>query len=265
MIKISVIAPVYNVEAYLDKSIGSLLGQTLTDIEVILVNDGSTDNSLKKIQDLSNKDERIKVISQTNAGAAAARNNGLAKAIGKYCYFMDPDDWVEPDMLEKMYNCAESDNAQLVITGFTYEYYVNGKEFSTINKAFNANYGDKVGFRNSAYKLFNNTLIAVPWNKLYLTSFLHKNDLKFPNIKWDDLHFNMEVIRNIDRVKVMDYVGYHFFRTRPGSETTMVFDNDLFSNRREQFTHILSVFSHWHMSDEKFMSAIYYYYACRLV
>ncbi|WP_165444245.1 glycosyltransferase [Lactiplantibacillus mudanjiangensis] len=263
--KISVIAPVYNVFEYLDKSVKSLLAQTLTDIEILLVNDGSTDGSLQKITELAKLDSRIKVLSQPNSGAAAARNNGLSKAKGKYCYFMDPDDWIESDMLEKMYSRAENVNAQLVITGFTNEYYVKGKTFTTTNSAFDVSYLSKLDFRDNAYKLFNNTLIAVPWNKLYLTQFLKENNLKFPKIKWDDLHFNMEVIKNIEKVSVINYVGYHFFRTRPGSETTMVFDDNLFSKRREQFTHILSVFSHWNMLDRDFMSAIYYYYSCRLV
>lgn len=265
MLKISVVVPIYNVAEYLDKSVGSLLSQTLTEIEIILVNDGSTDDSMRKVKELAEKDSRILAVSQANGGAAAARNNGLKRAIGEYCYFMDPDDWIEPDMLETMYKNAKKDSVELLITGFTNEYYMKGKYFSTLNQGFNAKYLTQQKFRDNAYKLFNNTLIAVPWNKLYLTKFLKNNNLQFPNVKWDDLHFNMEVIRTIEKVEVIDYNGYHFFRTRPGSETTTVFDSSLYNKRREQFTHVLSVFQHWNMLEAECMGVIYYYYASRLV
>ncbi|SPX97546.1 Uncharacterised protein [Lactiplantibacillus plantarum subsp. plantarum] len=77
-------------------------------------------------------------------------------------------------------------------------------------------------FRLHAHEYLNNTFLAVPWNKLYKTSYLKNHHLEFPQVKWDDLHFNMEVIRNIERVGVLDIAEYHFFRSRPGSETTKV-------------------------------------------
>jgi glycosyltransferase EpsH len=109
MPKVSIIVPIYNKERYLEKSITSILNQTLIDLEVILVNDGSFDNSLDICNKFSSQDKRIKVIDQKNGGVSVARNTGLAKAKGEYIAFLDPDDWVEQNMYSSMYNnCVET-------------------------------------------------------------------------------------------------------------------------------------------------------------
>lgn len=262
---ISAIVPVYNVEEYLKTSVDSLANQTIKNIEIILVDDGSSDNSGEICDELSEKYEQVKVIHQSNSGASGARNNGIKHASGKYLYFMDPDDWMESDMLESMYNKAESVQAELVITGFTNEYYLNNESFSVKNSADSVDYRNIKDFRANAYKYFNNTYLAVPWNKLYLREYISKHDLKFPDIKWDDLHFNMEVIKDISTVSIMSDTKYHFLRSRPGSETTKVFDNSLFKKRKEQFEHIINVYEHWDMLNSKGIEYIYYYYASRLV
>ena len=114
-LKVSVIIPVYNVEQYLNQCLDSVINQTLKDIEIICVDDGSTDNSFKMLEEYAQKDNRIKVIHQKNKGAAAARNEGLYIAQGKYLSFLDSDDFFEIDMLEQMYNCAEKYNTDIVV------------------------------------------------------------------------------------------------------------------------------------------------------
>jgi len=118
MIKISVIIPVYNVEKYLPSCLDSIINQTLEDIEIICVDDGSTDNSLKILKSYQEKDNRIKIITQENQYAGVARNNGMSVAIGKYFSFLDSDDFFEKTMLEEMYNRAEKDNSDVVVCGF---------------------------------------------------------------------------------------------------------------------------------------------------
>ena len=108
-------------------------------------------------------------------------------------------------------------------------------------------------------------MMAVPWNKLYRTDYIQKKGILFPNIKWDDLHFNMEVIRDIESVAISSSSGYHFFRSRQGSETTIVFDGMLYKKRKEQFEHILDVYEHWNTEDSTIMSVVYGYYSSRLV
>ncbi len=114
MALISVIVPAYNVEDYLSECLDSLINQTFTDIEIICVNDGSVDSTLDIFNDYASRDERINVISQENKGLSGARNTGLKQAKGKYIYFMDSDDYLEGDALEKMYDAAEQNSADIV-------------------------------------------------------------------------------------------------------------------------------------------------------
>lgn len=116
--KISVIVPVYNVEKYLPQCMESIINQTFKGIEIICINDGSTDNSLKILQDYAEKDERIQIINQKNMGLSAARNSGLKIARGKYIFFIDSDDWIEADTLKTLYDTALETDADLTCCHF---------------------------------------------------------------------------------------------------------------------------------------------------
>lgn len=118
MVKVSVIVPVYNEEQYLLKCINSICSQTLKEIEIICVDDGSTDSSLEILQNMARRDSRIQILTQENKFAGAARNAGMAHATGKYLSFLDADDYFEPEMLEKMYDKAEKGNLDVVICRF---------------------------------------------------------------------------------------------------------------------------------------------------
>ena len=136
MVKISVIIPIYNVEEYLGQCLDSVVNQSFKDIEIICVNDGSTDNSLNILNEYENKDSRIRIYSQKNQGAGATRNNALEYASGEYVYFMDADDYLDLNALEELYDIAAEKNADFVIfkinnfyenpnatIDFDYEYY----------------------------------------------------------------------------------------------------------------------------------------------
>ena len=124
---VSVIIPVYNVEKYLNQCLDSVIAQTLTDIEIICVNDSSTDGSLGILEEYEKKDKRIRVVTQPNSGAGAARNRGLSMASGKYLSFLDSDDFFEPDMLELAYQKAEEDSADFVVFNSNQYYTDKGK------------------------------------------------------------------------------------------------------------------------------------------
>ena len=115
MIKISVIIPVYNAEKYLRECLDSVIGQALQDIEIICVDDGSTDSSLSVLQKYAAKDTRLKIVVQANQGAAAARNVGMAVAQGEYLAFLDADDLYCPEALQTAYACATKSNADMVV------------------------------------------------------------------------------------------------------------------------------------------------------
>lgn len=122
-IKISVIVPVFNAEKYLKMCLNSLVSQTLKNIEIICIDDGSTDNSLAILDKFKSKDDRIKIIKQKNYGVSMARNNGISEAQGEYIGFVDADDWVDKDFFEKLYNAAQKYNADIATAG----YYRRGK------------------------------------------------------------------------------------------------------------------------------------------
>ena len=115
MVAVSIIVPVYNTEEYLQKCLDSLTNQTLKNIEIICVNDGSTDNSLKILQDNAIKDDRIKIINQENKKQGAARNAGMQVATGEYIGFVDSDDWVDLDFYEKLYIAAKKHNFDIAL------------------------------------------------------------------------------------------------------------------------------------------------------
>jgi glycosyltransferase involved in cell wall biosynthesis len=126
--KVSIIIPVFNTEKYLEKAILSIVDQTLPDIEIIIINDGSTDNSLQIIGRIAESDERIKFFNQENKGQAVARNVGLGKAIGEYIYFMDSDDYLEPEALSACYEQATGNGLDFVF--FDAEYLIQNNGLS---------------------------------------------------------------------------------------------------------------------------------------
>lgn len=265
MCKISVITPVYKVEDYIRKCIDSILNQTFTDFELFIVDDGSPDSCGRIADQYAEQDERIHVIHKENGGAPSARNAGIAQAKGEFLYFPDSDDWLEPTYLQELYDLAVKTNAQLVTSGYTMEYHENDKNQSYSVSVSEQNYGTQDMVRSHIHHYFDNMMMAVPWNKLYRTDYIKEKSILFPNLKWDDLHFNMEVIKDIERVAISPSAGYHFNRSRQGSETTMVFDGMLYQKRKEQFEHIIQIYKYWKIRDKDILSTIYGYYAARLV
>ncbi len=168
MSKVSIIVPVYNSEKYLDKCLKSLINQTLKDIEIVLVNDGSTDNSVKIIEKYL-KDERIKLFNKENGGQASARNLGLTKAKSDYIIFIDSDDYVNKDMCEKLYKFIKKDNYDIVLADYYIVTNTDKKYVTMLHKE-----SGEVNFHE-----YLQTAVC-PWNKIYKRTFLINNDFKFP-------------------------------------------------------------------------------------
>ncbi len=129
-IKISIIMPVYKVEEYVGKAIESILAQTFTEFEFLIVDDGTPDRSGEICDQYAKKNQRIQVIHKENGGAPSARNTAIDIAQGKYVYFLDSDDWAEPQMLADMYELAEKHQAQLVVCGFYIDTYCGQNHLS---------------------------------------------------------------------------------------------------------------------------------------
>ncbi len=182
---ISIIIPVYNVEKYLRECLDSLLNQTYQDFEVICVDDGSTDESYKILEEYKNKDERFIIIQQDNQGAGPARNRGIEVAKGDYIQFLDADDYFESNMLEKLYSEAKENNADMVVCSAR-KVDENNNIIESGNPLWPINL-DKIEFdkvfspedySEDIFGLF----CVVPWNKLYKRSLILDNGLKFQNL-----------------------------------------------------------------------------------
>lgn len=205
-IKVSVVMPVYNAQDYLFDSLGNVLKQTLKEIEVICVDDGSTDRSAEIIEDYASRDFRLSLIRQKNQYAGAARNAGLAKCRGKYVVFWDADDRFALDALEKLYQKAEADQADMSVCDIrkwddTTDRYVLPSNY--LRKEFMP---DKVPFsaEDIPQYIFNFTT-NIPWNKMYRRSFIQEHQLQFEHRKRaNDVVFVMQALYLAKSITVVD-------------------------------------------------------------
>lgn len=247
---ISVIIPVYKVQDWVGRAIESIQAQTFGDFELLLVDDGSPDESGAICDSYAERDERIRVIHKSNGGAASARNAAMAVAAGEYLFFMDADDWCEPEMLERMYECAESGPFDLVVAGFYIDTYRSDDKFFREKKSLpSKTYASAREFREDAYRLFDRNLLYTPWNKLFRASYLFERDIEFPDVWWDDLPFNLAVLRDIERVSLMEDAFYHFLRARSESENTK-YRAGTFEKREEEDGWMRELYEYWGVRDE---------------
>ncbi len=191
MPKVSVIIPVYNVEKYLRQCLDSVINQTLKDIEIICVDDSSTDNSLKILEEYASKDGRVKVLNQKNSGAGAARNLGMGIAKGVYLSFIDADDFIDPKMYEILYEKIEENSCDIAICNFQYT-DKNGCNFENENLRLEYQRFEKCGefsYETHPFEVLNRFQHA-PWNKLFRADFIKENKIKFHELKRaNDLFF----------------------------------------------------------------------------
>ena len=198
MPKVSVIVPVYNVEKYLEKCLDSLVNQTLEDIEFIIVNDGSTDNSEQIILNYKEKyPNKIVYLKKENGGLSDARNYGMPHAKGDYIAFLDSDDYVELDLYEKLYNRAIQTDADMVECDFYWE-YADGREHDK-----SANYKDESDMYANAR--------VVAWNKLYKKDLVLNSGIKFPKgLRYEDLEFFYKILPELHKIELISEPLIHY-------------------------------------------------------
>nr|QIM10666.1 hypothetical protein PlAlph_5580 [uncultured Alphaproteobacteria bacterium] len=217
MPKISVIVPVYNVESYLREALDSLVGQSLKDIEIICVNDGSTDNSLQILHEYAAKDDRLKIIDKPNAGVSAARNDGMAAATGEYITFADGDDWLKSTAYEEIYKQLGDNRPDMVIFGY-YESVEGDVSEAAWNNILRKDWGNSGIPLDVQILRLGNTV----WNHFYRLDFIRKHGLEFPvgvAIAEDGL-FNIQCFLKKPVIQTLSGAYYFYRRFREGSTLT---------------------------------------------
>lgn len=222
MPEISIIVPVYKVEKYLDRCVKSILAQTFTDFELILVDDGSPDNCPRMCDEWAKKDERIKVIHKENGGAGQSRNVGLENAIGKYIGFVDADDWITKDMYEHLHNLIIGENADVAVCDFTRNYKKLEEDSSNaiIKKL------DSKGMQDFFYRINGEPSYYAIWNRLYKREIL-KNIHFLEGKITEDVMFIYEVTKVAKSMIFSDKKKYMYFENVFGVTKSKLNEKDL--------------------------------------
>ncbi len=223
MIKVSVIIPVYNSEKYLRECLDSIINQTLKEIEIICIDDGSTDNSLDILKSYAAKDRRIIILQQRNLGAGAARNAGLKIAKSKYLSFLDADDFFEKNMLKKAYDKCELDKAQICVFR-SKEFDNKDKKFLLMTWSIRKRFLPRkipfspIDISKHIFQVFN----GWAWDKLYDREFIQQNKLRFQEIRTtNDAYFVFTANVLASRITVLnDILAYHRVNTNTSLSVT---------------------------------------------
>ena len=203
MPKVSIIVPIYNVEMYIEKCLETLVNQTLKDIEIILVNDGSKDGSAEIAKKYLKKyPEKIVYLEKENGGLSDSRNYGLPYAKGEYIAFLDSDDYVEENMYEEMYELAKKEDSDMVQCNFYWEYPDKNKK----------KIGELKQYSNKKEMLVKTRVEA--WNKLIKREILVKNpEIKFPKgLRYEDVEFTYKLIPYVEKVSILNKPFIHYIQ-----------------------------------------------------
>jgi glycosyltransferase involved in cell wall biosynthesis len=232
--KVSIVVPIYNMEDYLDRCLQSLLGQSLREIEIIAVNDGSRDFSLELLQKYARQDSRITIIDKANGGVSAARNDGVLAARGQYIGFVDPDDWAQESMYEQLYHAAAQEDSDIAMCTYVREFETHSKE-----KRFDMR--DKQTYRSDEVqsKMLRRLIgplkeeLASPenldawgtvWSKLYRAELLKDHGLKFMDLDIigsnEDTLFNIHAFYYAKSFVFLNRPLYHYWRSNTESITS---------------------------------------------
>lgn len=251
---ISIIVPIYNSRKYLNNCVSSILNQTFTNLEVILIDDGSNDDSGIICDEFSKRDKRIIVKHIHNGGVSNARNIGLDIAIGKYVAFIDSDDFLGPNYIMELYNNLIDNKSDLSICPVQIvDNQLSGRwevdsvilDFKDLDKAL-------------FLKLNKTYLLYGPCNKLYINEIIQKNNIRFiTNISYgEDLIFNFQYYRYIDKISITNKVCYYYVQANNESLSKKYFHNKFEISKKIHFT-LLSFFQHVNLTDNESYQFLY--------
>ena len=259
--KVSIVVPVYNSSQYLNQCLDSILKQTLYEIEVICVNDGSTDNSLDILQKYARNDQRVIIINQNNFGVSVARNAGLNSVSGEYFMFVDSDDWIALDMCKNMYLIAETEHADCVMCDYVKEFanhsivchiFEQKKIVWNKNEIMNNLHRKLFGLLGNELKYpEKGDVIVSPCMQLFKTSKFQK--IRFTDIKtigtFEDGLYQIDVYKDCERFVYVNKPYYYYRKTNSNSITT-AYKSDLYEQWKNLFQIMEQIILDNHLSDE---------------
>ena len=250
-VEVSIVLPIYNVEKYLQRCLESLINQTFSNIEIIALNNGSTDKSLEILNHYAYQDKRILVINNENIGVSKARNIGIKKAKGKYIVFVDSDDWIDANMIETLHEAIIDNNCDLAICTYVREFANHSKE-----KVFNLpeiNIYEGIQVKNELLRKLVGPIqkelanpeyldaLGTVWAKMYKASTLKDNNLKFVDLNeigsGEDTLFNIYVFNEVNKAILLNKPMYHYWRENRNSITSKYITNFI-EKRKNYFKYI---------------------------
>ena len=222
-IKVSVIVPVYNTSKYLKKCIESILKQSLKEIEIICINDGSTDNSLEILEKYLKKDSRVRIINQKNSGLSKVRNEGLKLAKGKYIMSIDSDDWIKENYFEKMYSIAEMNNLDLVFSAINIE-----RNDEIVEKIYDTKLDKIIDGKQYLENLLQELSFGAVWNKLIKKEICLKNNIYFNEkiFLGEDYNFLCRLAPYLNRVGGVEE-AYYVYRKGENNGSSKVKEKNI--------------------------------------
>ena len=210
---ISVVLPTYNVALYLQQCLKSVAAQTYRRIEVIIIIDGATDGSYEIAKDFCRTDHRFSVYWQENAGSGPARNAGLEHCQGEFVMFVDPDDWIDPELLEKLYEAQQNSDYDLVAsTRIKAKCNSKGEVKKMTHKHFkDESINGQEAVRNAYMRMLHTAVVSSPTQKLYKLSIIRENSVEFPALhRSQDIVFNYRYYNHIRSLRLISYSGYYY-------------------------------------------------------
>lgn len=244
---ISVVMPLYNGEKYMDKAIEAVLNQTYKNIELIIVNDASTDGSLSKCEEWAKKDDRVLVCNHTeNQGIGGARNTGLKNAKGDYLTFVDSDDTIVPELYETV---LRGDSLYDEYVWGIKEVYIDASDNITGENVLSCR--DKVcmdakSVRESVIMLEDKTMFGYTWNHMYSMKLFKEHELTFPGGAYhEDYMFNMKAIEYVNSMKICDIAGYNYSKRTTGDNMTNKFAREYFVVSRKRVKTMVCAYKRW--------------------
>lgn len=257
--KVSVIVPIHNAEKTLSRCVESILAQSYKNLEIILVNDGSADGSLEICQSFLNMDNRVVVIDKNKGGVSSARNSGLRAVSGDFIQFVDADDILKPNMMEKLVEAMLKTNADVVICGYN---RISGKCINT-KQPKSALYSEASAFKDTFVELYKGAFFNAPWNKLYRRDKI--KTLFDENISMgEDLLFNLAYFSNCDKISVISDNFYNYDATSQNSlagkyDDSLLATQIMLNKKVQEFFENKFGSIDFRNTNEVFAKEIYYY------